>query len=651
MKKLLLTVTLVAATSTLLVGQNAQSVERVVEGNRSMEGLPSIEASTLARAAQFANVRSAYALDWHPSGKSILISTRFGSTSQLHLVSEPLGSRQQLTFFSEPISSGQFSPTPESNSLMFGRDVGGDENFQMFRYDLDDGRISPITPDGARSDAGLWSPDGESIAYQSNRDDPKRFDVWLTPANNPAAAKMLVEGTGFYWLPIAWSRDSKQLIVLQRVSAVDSRPHLVDLASGAIQRLGPSDKTVFFGDAVFARDGESIYTTSNEGSEFTRLIRLDLASGESRVITADIPWDVQALAMSEDGRQLAFTTNEGGVSRLYLLSTETDSYTQIRSLPSGVLSGIDFAPTGQRLALTLNRATVPADVYVLDTQSGELERWTQSEVGGLNADSFVDSELIEFPTFDKLGEEPRMIPAFLYRPHNHIDGKLPVLISIHGGPEGQTTNRFSARTQQMVEALGAVVIAPNVRGSSGYGKTYLNLDNGLQREDSVRDIGALLDWIEAQPDLDADRVAVIGGSYGGYMVLASMALFDDRLKAGVEYFGISNFVTFLQNTSDYRRDQRRQEYGDEREPSVFEYLNRTAPINNIDKINKPLYVLQGANDPRVPASESEQIVEKVRANGGEVWYLLFDDEGHGFRKKTNVIFSDASVVTFLREHL
>jgi dipeptidyl aminopeptidase/acylaminoacyl peptidase len=247
-----------------------------------------------------------------------------------------------------------------------------------------------------------------------------------------------------------------------------------------------------------------------------------------------------------------------------------------------------------------------------------------------------------------------MIPAFVYRPHSGAkaqSGQHAVMISIHGGPEGQVRPSFSSRVQAFVNELGVVVITPNVRGSAGYGKTYIGLDNGLKREDSVRDIGALLDWINTQPDMDPDRVGVIGGSYGGYMVLAALTHYSDRIKAGVEYVGISNFVTFLRNTSDYRRDHRRQEYGDERKQEVFDYLNRTAPINNVARIKAPLFVLQGANDPRVPASESEQIVEKVRENGKDVWYLLFHDEGHGFRKKANQIYSNAAVMAFLEDYL
>ncbi|MGK0343073.1 MAG: dipeptidyl aminopeptidase/acylaminoacyl peptidase [Candidatus Azotimanducaceae bacterium] len=320
------------------------------------------------------------------------------------------------------------------------------------------------------------------------------------------------------------------------------------------------------------------------------------------------------------------------------------------SIPAGLAYNLQFSPDSRRLAYTLNTATSAADVYTIALRSDKITRWTESEIGGLNPDNFVPAELVHYPTFDQVAGAPREIPAFIYRPKEKRE-KYPVMISIHGGPEGQVRPYFSSTVQYLAGEAGAIVITPNVRGSRGYGKTYLGLDNGLLREDSVGDIGALLEWIKTQDDMDATRVGVIGGSYGGYMVLASMVHYSDQLALGVNSFGVSNFVTFLENTSDYRRDHRRQEYGDERIPEIRDYLNTTAPMNNTDRIQKPLFVLQGANDPRVPASESEQIVSKVRSNGTEVWYVLFDDEGHGFRKKPNQDYRNAALGLFLEKHL
>jgi dipeptidyl aminopeptidase/acylaminoacyl peptidase len=313
-----------------------------------------------------------------------------------------------------------------------------------------------------------------------------------------------------------------------------------------------------------------------------------------------------------------------------------------------------FSPDGSKLALTINTARSPSDTYVLHLGGdaldyGRLERWTYSEVGGLDTTAFREPELIEFPTFDTVDGQPRKIPAWLYRPAG--DGPFPVVISIHGGPEGQARPAFSSTYQLWLEKLGAAVLVPNVRGSAGYGKTYVALDNGFRREDSVKDIGALLDWIGTQPDLDEDRVAVFGGSYGGYMVLASAVHFSDRLKAAVDIVGISSFVTFLENTQDYRRDLRRAEYGDERDPEMRAHLEKISPVNNVEHIRIPLFVVQGENDPRVPVTESIQMVEALREQGQPVWYMNALNEGHGYRKKENRDIYQQATVLFLRTHL
>ena len=626
-------------------------VDRKVEGNRTTEGIPALSGDTLTRAQQYSSIRSAQNYAWSNDSKSILIGTRFAETQQLHIVSEPLGSRQQVTFFEEPVGGADFSPT--GNSILFGRDKGGDENYQAFLLDLDSGRSRQLTPEGSRNSALLWSPDGRQIAYMSNREDKTRFDVWTSPTNDPDRAKKLVTGTGFYWLPIAWSPDQGKLLIKQVVSAVDSRPFVVDINSGQLQRLGdPTRKTSWggFGDGFFSPDGKGVYLPSNLDGEFTQLHYIDLDTGEAENLSADIPWSVSDMALAPNGKTLAFATNEDGVSKVYLMSTRTQKYQSLGELSDGVIYNLDFSPDSKQLAYTLNSATSSADVYSIHLGSRGIQRWTMSEIGGLNASNFVGAELIHYPTFDKVEGRPREIPAFVYRPKEK-QARHPVMISIHGGPEGQSRPTFSSRVQYLAAETGAIVITPNVRGSRGYGKDYLNLDNGLLREDSVRDIGALLDWIETQEDMDASRVGVIGGSYGGYMVLASLAHYSERLALGVNLFGVSNFVTFLENTSDYRRDHRRQEYGDERVTEIRDYLNKTAPMNNTAKIKKPLFVLQGANDPRVPASESEQIVSKVRANGTEVWYVLFDDEGHGFRKKPNQDYTNATLGAFLQRFL
>jgi dipeptidyl aminopeptidase/acylaminoacyl peptidase len=441
------------------------------------------------------------------------------------------------------------------------------------------------------------------------------------------------------------------MLVVNGISANEGVLYLLDVATGKLEQLNVKDKkaeTIAYNSARFTTDGKGAYIVSDEGSEFATLQYYDFQKKSFTPITAAVKWDVQRMEVNEQGTQIAFVTNEDGYSRLYLLNTSSNKYEEVKDLPKGVIGNIEFHPDGSKLALSLTTSVRPSDVYVLHLESRQLERWTFSETGGLNPSSFTEPELVRYPTFDKEGKQARQIPAFIYRPKNAA-GKVPVLINIHGGPEGQSTANFSSSIQYLVNELGIAVVVPNVRGSSGYGKSYLKLDNGFLRENSVKDIGSLLDWIAKQPNLDAGRVAVMGGSYGGYMTLACMTNYNDRLKAGIDVVGISNFVTFLKNTSDYRRDLRRVEYGDERDAKMEAHLQKISPNNNVKKITKPMFIIQGKNDPRVPVTEAEQMVEALKKNGNPTWYLMAKDEGHGFRKKSNRDFQNAATMLFLEQ--
>ncbi len=462
---------------------------------------------------------------------------------------------------------------------------------------------------------------------------------------------------GRQWNALDFSPDGKRLLVVRYVSAAESYPGVVDLATGKLEMFPVDGGKASFKGFKFAPDGRAVYFISDEpidgkAQEFHTLRHHDPASGKFQVLTASTPWDAEDLEISDDGRHLAYTTNEGGIYRLHVLSLPSHTPVKLPELPVGLVVNIGFSPDSRRLAVTMNSATSPSDVYVVDLASAGLTRWTRSEVGGLDASKFVAPTLVHYPTFDMDGGKPRMIPAFYYRPANVPAGrKVPVVINIHGGPEGQSLPTFNPTAQFLANELGVAMLLPNVRGSEGYGRTYLGLDNAGKREDSVRDIGALLGWIATQPDLDASRVGVYGGSYGGYMVLASLMHYSDRIKAGVDIVGISHFGTFLKNTESYRRDLRRAEYGDERDPAMAKVFDAISPLNHADRIRAKLFVAQGRNDPRVPYTEAEQIVKAVRGNGQPVWYLLYDDEGHGFKKKTNVDHFTAATMLFWEQNL
>lgn len=626
---------------------DAAGVQRVESGNRINENIPPVPAALDEQLQRYANTRGAGLGGWTADGTGLLVSTRFATTTQVHRVKAPGGAREQLTFFDEPVAS--IATNPKRNGFVFGKDVGGSEFWQLYWFDLGTRETKRLTDGKSRNEGPVWSGDGRRLAYSSTERNGKDTDVWVLDLDTGVRKAVVTDGGA--WSATDFSPDGKELLVQRYVSINDVRPGAVDLATGKLMRFPVDGGKAAFGAFRFAPDGTRAYYTSDEGSEFRTLRFHDLRTNKVTSLSGGIPWDVEDYALSRDGSRVAFVTNEDGFGVLHLLDAATLKEVALPALPKGVIGGLEFGPDGRRIAFSLNSAVSPSDVYTVDLDANAVTRWTESEVGGLDASTFVAPELVRFPTFDKVKGKPRTIPAFWYRPKAKDGAKAPVVIQIHGGPEAQARPVFNPDIQFLVDQLGVSVLVPNVRGSAGYGKSYLLLDNGDKREDSVRDIGALLDWIARQPELDAQRVAVYGGSYGGYMVLATMTHYDARLRAGVDIVGISNFVTFLENTQGYRRDLRRAEYGDERDPKTRAFLQKISPTTNATSITRPLFVAQGANDPRVPASEAEQIVRTVRGNGGDVWFLEFKDEGHGFRKKPNVDHFRAATMLFWKKTL
>ena len=613
------------------------------------EGLPPIPAVLADQVGRYTEFRSASFQSWHPLRKEMLISTRFADTVQVHEVRFPGGARRQLTFFPDRIVGASFEPT-KGDYFVFSKDKGGDEFAQLYRYDLATGAVTLLT-DGGRSQNGLgvWSHKGDRMAYGSTRRNGKDRDLYVMNPADKASDRLLSESEGGGWFIADWSPDDTQLAVVEVISAGESYVWVVDTASGQKKLVTPKggEKSSYSG-AAFARDGKTLYVTTDRESEFQRLARIDLASGAHSYLSSHVSWDVDNFDLSPDGRTIAFVTNEDGVAVLRLLDTATGKEKAPPSLGTGlgVIGALRWHANSKDLAFTLSSATTPFDVYALDTASGKVARWTESETGGLNASSFAAPELVRWKSFDG-----RMISGFLYKPPARFTGKRPVIINIHGGPEGQERPVFRGRGNFYGDELGVAQIFPNVRGSSGYGKSFLKLDDAEKREDSVQDIGSLLDWIATRPDLDASRVMVTGGSYGGYMTLAVATRYNDRIRCSLDVVGISNFVTFLEKTEAYRRDLRRSEYGDERDPRMREILTRISPLTNAAKISKPLFVVQGQNDPRVPMNESVQMVATVKGNGSPVWYLMARDEGHGFAKKRNQDFLFYASVLFAQRHL
>jgi dipeptidyl aminopeptidase/acylaminoacyl peptidase len=611
------------------------------------ENVPKISASLAETAGRYGAYRNAGLADWSPTTREMLVATRFGDTPQLHLVRMPGGARQQLTFFPDAVTNGRFYPSG-GDYIVFSKDIGGGEWYQLYRYDLKTADVTLLTDGKARNLMGPWSSEGDHLAYMSTRRSGKDTDLWVMNPADPKTDHLLTKLEGGGWEPLDWSPDDKWILLKEELSINEAYLWLVDTNTGEKTALTPRDskEKESYGDGEFSKDGKGVYVTTDKDSEFRRLAYLDLATKQPKYLTSNIPWDVETLQLSHDGRHLAFVTNEAGVSVVHVRKADFEKDETLPQLPAGVVGVIRWHKNSRDLGFTVTNARGSGDAYSIDISTGKIERWTNSETA-VKTDAFPQAELVKWKTFDR-----KEISGFLYRPPSaKFPGKRPVLVVIHGGPEGQSQPVFLGRSNYYLNELGIVLIYPNVRGSTGYGKTFSLLDNGFQREDTYKDINSLFDWIGTQSDLDASRICVTGGSYGGHMTLAVSSFYSDRIKCSVDIVGMSNLVTFLEHTEAYRRDLRRVEYGDERDPKMHDFLERIAPMNNIEKIKKPMMVVAGKNDPRVPVSESEQIVAALKKQGTPVWYLMGKDEGHGFRKKTNQDFQFYATVEFLQEYL
>lgn len=618
-----------------------------VPANLVVENVPAFPDTLVDNVRPYLEFRTAGLSDWNPARREILIVTRFADVAQLHSVKMPGGARTQLTFFPDRVSGARFRPG-NPDQITFSKDVGGGEFFQFYRYDVPTGKVTLLTDGKSRNVDPLWSNNGKWLGFSSTRRNGKDTDIWVMNPDDPTSAKMVLQVEGGGWGISDWSADDTQALVYEGISAEESYIHSLDLATGRKKLITPkvAGKKVAFGGAAFSADGKSILATTDAGSEFQQLVRMSLDGKVQQVLTASIPWDVETFELAKDRSKIAFVTNEAGYGVLHVMDLASAKEIALPALPKGQIGGVRWHPNGSELGFTVSSAKSPSDVYSIDFSSGKLERWTWSETGGLNADANVEPELVKMQSFDKTP-----ISAFVYRPAPaKFEGKRPVIINIHGGPEGQSRPGFLGRINYFLNEMGIAMVYPNVRGSTGYGKTFLSMDNGFNRENSVKDIGRIIEWIKADPRLDGDRIVVYGGSYGGYMTLATMTHYNDQVRAGIDVVGISNFVTFLNNTQSYRRDLRRVEYGDERDAKMNEFLQKISPLTNASKITKPLFVIQGFNDPRVPYTEAEQIVKAVRANNAPVWYLMAKDEGHGFAKKQNADFQFLGMVEFLQEY-
>ncbi len=652
-----------------LASSSLIGVAATIEPNEHLtaSGIPPIAQEIADRAIQYNDFRPRTLLDWHPKQRWMLISTRTkGATPQLHLLRKAKGELEQLTDFPDAVKLARFEPK-NGEYIVFEKDDGGNEANQLYRLDLAGAKpgskpaITPLTDASEKHASGPWNHAGDrlivgSIALDKTAVGGKRneihTDLSLLDPKQPQAKRKLASLPGGGWVQFEWSHDDKTIVAINEKSINESEVWLIDVASGKARQIlpapdQPKGNVVRYDHARFASDDQSLLMTSDSAGEFQQLVKLDLASLQSSVWSEPIHWDVTQLELGGKGRQLAATVNREGLSELHLFDAKSGRELKTPDLPTGAVARMAWHANASELGFTLNNAQSQGEVYALNIKTGKVEQWTTPHSTGIDTSKFPAAEIIRWNSFDQ-----RSISGLIARPpKDKFKGPRPVLILIHGGPESQAKIGFLTRYNYLLGELGITLIQPNVRGSDGFGKSFLKLDDGLLREDSVKDIGALLDWIASQPDLDAKRVMVAGGSYGGYMSLAVSTTYAERIVGAIDSVGISHFVTFLERTESYRRDLRRVEYGDERIPEMRAFMEKIAPLNNAQKITKPLFVIQGKNDPRVPVNEAEQIVAKVKQNKTPVWYLVADNEGHGFQKKINADFSFFAQIKFMQEYL
>lgn len=592
------------------------------------DALPKVPASLIREVSPYTSMSSYGLAGWNPSKREVWAKAITSSYLGIAKVGAPGDAPQVDAVF--PANTYDVYYAPNGKSAVYVKDTDGNEVFQVYAYDPLSRKSSLLSDGKSRNTEPVWSNNSEWVIYSSNRRNRTDTDLYIAKPSDPQSTRLLAQDTG-YLKVFDWSPDDHRALFYNWLSANESYLYIVDVSSGKKTVLTPKvgSEKVAYDYAQFSADGKGIYLTTDRDSEFLRLAYMDLSSKKVTYLTDSIKWDIEVFSISPDRKTLAFVSNEDGVSHLHLLDTTTNKERSVTWPHIGVISNLRWNNNSADLAFSFVSARSIWDIYSLNSRTGTAERWVRGTSGALDADKFVEPEVIHWKSFDD-----RQISGFLYRPPAKFIGKRPVIIDIHGGPDDQARPDFNGADNYFINELGVVKIYPNVRGSTGYGKTFLKLDNGFKREDATKDIGALLDWIKAQPTLDSGRVLVTGASYGGYVALSVAANYADRIRAAESISGPTNLVTFNEDTEDWRRERRREEYGDERDPKTREFLNRIAPLNNASKIKKPLMIVQGENDARVPASEADQIVKAVKKAGTPVWYLLAKNEGHDFTQRT-----------------
>lgn len=628
-----------------LVTASAQTTETIKPGdNLETFGIPPVPASLHHEVQPYTGIYGLPLAGWDPVKREVLLKG-LSSVTWISNIESP-SSPAKITAYIQASGIYDIYFQPQGKNIAYTRDSDGNEAFQLYLYNVESRAITLLSDGKSRNTEPVWSPSGERITYSSTPTGSQGVNLRVINPFDPKSDRLLVQTTGGYLKAYAWSLDTKQIVYCDFTSNTVSSLWLVDVATGAKTRLSPqTTRGELYDYPQFSRDGKGLYVVTDHDSDVRRLAYLDLQTKQFKYLSDQIKWDVDEFQLSPDGKTLAFITNEEGNARLRLLDVATGRERQVPQLLLGLISDLKWHNNSTDLAFNYKSPRTPNDIYSVNVNTGKTDLWARSTTNGVDTQKFSLPELIHWKTFDN-----RTLSGYLYRPPAKFSGKRPVIIDIHGGPEEQYRPGFGYEDNYFLNELGVVKIYPNVRGSSGFGRAFLELDNGLKREDAVRDIGALLDWIKTQPDLDADRVLIEGGSYGGFMALSVAVTYSDRIRAAISDSGPSNLATFVERTEGWRRDLQRAEFGDERDPQIRDFMERTAPLHNAQKIKKPLMIIQGQNDPRVPVSESESIVQATKGRI-PVWYLLAKNEGHGFAEQSNRDYRLYSTILFVKDFL
>ena len=613
--------------------------------NIDVIGVPPIPASLAREVQPYTSIYGLPLAGWDPAKREIWLKG-LSNVTWVSRVRNPGATPETSSIYIQSPGIYDIYFQPQGKHLAYTRDANGDESFQLYVYEIGTGKTSLLSDDKSRNTEPVWSNAGDKIVYSSSPAGTSGVSLRVIDPMDPKSDRILAQSSGSYFKAYDWSPDDGHVVFCDFTSNTASSLWLVDVASGKKILLSPkSDQPELYDYPQFSTDGKGIYVVTDHDSDVRRLAYIHLATRKISYIKSDPRWDVDEFQLAPNGKPLAFVTNEDGISQLHILDLTTGKEIISPQFQPGVISDLKWNQSSTDVAFNFKSPQTPNDVYSVNIESGKAELWAKSETKGVQTEKFAMPELIHWPTFDK-----RTISGFLYRPPATFKGKRPVIIDIHGGPEEQYRPGFGYEDNYFLNELGVARIYPNVRGSSGYGKSFLRLDNGLRREDAVKDIGALLDWIKTQPDLDADRVLVGGASYGGYLALSAAYSYSDRIRAVISDSGISNLASFVARTEGWRRDLQRSEFGDERDPKIRQFMERTAPLNNAEKIKAPLLIIQGENDPRVPVAEAAKLVSATR-DRVPVWYILAKDEGHGFAQQINRDYRLYATILFVKEFL